>query len=122
MSKDEIIQTADALAGKKARLKKFSTEPTSDKEVKLPKDVKDALEEHFNVKLTMVRVHSGGNIRDVGKELKAKAFTIGQNVYVTKPGMAKDKQLLAHELTHVIQQSGGKMPKRAKPGTALISK
>ncbi len=122
MSKDEVKAKADALKGKKAKIKKYQTEPSGTKELKLPRDVKAGLEEQFGAKLSKVRVHIGGNIKDVGKELKAKVFTIGQNVYLTKSGDAKSNELLAHELTHVIQKSGGKMPKKSKPGTAFVTK
>ena len=122
MSKETVKAKAEALQGKKASVKKYQTEPADTKELKLPKDVREGLEEQFGAKLSKVRVHIGGNIKDVGKELKAKAFTIGQNVYFTKSGDAKNSELIAHELTHVIQQSGGKMPKKSKPGTAFVSK
>lgn len=122
MSKEDIVNLAKSLDGKKARVKKYQTAPLGEKEIKLPKDVKDGLEAHFGAKLNKVRVHSGGNIREVGKELKVKVFTIAETVYVSKPGDAKNSELLAHELTHVIQQSGGRMPKRSKPGTAFVTK
>jgi len=122
MSVEDVKQTAEALKGKKAKIKRYKTEPADTKATKLPKDVQKALEEHFGTRLTKVRVHTGGNIKDVCKELKAQAFTIAQDIYFKTPAAAKDKKLLAHELTHVIQQSQGKMPKKAKPGTALIAK
>ncbi len=122
MSIDVIKQVAENLAKKKSKIKKLKTEPADTTDKKLHKDVRDALEEHFGISLTKVRVHTGGNLRDVCKELKTKAFTIGENIYFAKPAQAKDNELVAHELTHVIQRSAGKMPKKAKPGTALVSK
>ena len=89
MSKDVVKAKAEALKGKKAKVKKYKTEPADTKELKLPKPVRQGLEEHFSgAKLSKVRVHVGGNIKDVAKELKAKAFTIGQNIYVAKSGDA----------------------------------
>ena len=120
MSKDSVIAKAQALEGKKARLKPCDEAPSGTKVKKLPKDVIDGLEEHFNVKLNKVRVHTGGNIAEIGRKLKAKAFTIDQNIYLVKSGDVKNSELLAHELTHVIQQSGGKLKKKTKPGKALI--
>ncbi len=122
MSIDEVKQVAESLSGKKAKVKKYTTEPAGTKSVKLPKDVLKGLEEVFGTKLAKVRVHTGGNIKDICKELKAKAFTIGEDIYFLKPAAAKGNKLLAHELTHVIQQSQGRMPKKAKPGTALVCK
>ena len=122
MSTEDIKQVAESLAKKKAKVKKLKTEPANTSVKKLHKEVQKALEDHFGIKLTKVRVHTGGNLRDVCKELKAKAFTIGENIYSGKAGDAKGNKLIAHELTHVIQKSGGRMPKKAKPGTALVSK
>ncbi|UWQ74193.1 DUF4157 domain-containing protein [Leisingera sp. M658] len=62
-------------------------------------------------------MHVGGNAKDVCKELKAKTFTVGNNIYVMKSAFAKDTDLLAH----VLQKGKGKMPK-AKDGVALTSK
>lgn len=122
MSTQDIKQVAENLAKKKAKVKRLKTEPADTTDKKLHKEVRKALEEHFGIKLTKVRVHTGGNLKEVCKELKVKAFTIGENIYFAKPGEAKDNELVAHELTHVIQKSSGKMPKKAKPGTALVSK
>jgi uncharacterized protein DUF4157 len=122
MSIEEVKQIAESLSGKKAKVKKLKTEPADTKSKKLPKQVVKGLEEVFRAKLTKVRVHTGGNVKDVCKELKARAFTIGQDIYFKKPEDSKDHKKLAHELTHVIQQSQGRMPKKAKPGTALIAK
>ena len=122
MSKESVIAKAKSLQGKRAKLKKYATEPADTKEKKLPKDVKDGLEEHFGQKLSKVRVHTGGNIKEIARDLKAKAFTINQNIYFTKAGEAKNSELLAHELTHVIQQGGGKMKKKTREGMALVAK
>ena len=119
---EDVNQPAESLKGKKAKTKKLKTEPADTKAKKLPKDVLKGLEDHFGIKLAKVRVHTGGNIKDICKELKASAFTIAQDIYFKTPAAAKDNKLLAHELTNVLQQSQGKMPKKAKPGTALISK
>ena len=122
MSIDEVTQVAENLDGKKARLKKLKTEPADTTGKKLHKDVKKGLEAHFNTNLAKVQVHTGGNLKEVCKELKAKAFTVAGNIYFSKPADAKNTMLLAHELTHVINHSSGKMPKKTKPGMALISK
>lgn len=121
MKPEDVKKLAQDLNGKKARVKKFEALPKGTKPVKLPKGVMKGLEDHFKVKLTKVRLHVGGDAKDVCKKLKAKAFTHGFNVYLSKNGDAKNDRLLAHELTHVIQQGNGKWPK-PKPGKALTSK
>lgn len=121
MKAEDVKQLAASLAGKKARAKSCPALPTGTKELKLPKDVKKGLEDHFGANLTKVRLHVGGNARDICKDLKAKAFTHGNDIYLAKPGDAKNQELLAHELTHVIQQGGGRMPK-PRDGKALVTK
>jgi len=118
----EIKSTAEALKGKKAKVKPLKTEPTGTQGKKLDGKVKKALEEHFSkAKLNKVQVHTGGNAKDVAKELKAKAFTIGSDIYFAKPADAKNPKMIAHEMAHVIQQGNGKLPKSQK-GKALTSK
>lgn len=122
MPDDEIKKITTQLKGKKAKVKSLDSKPEGTKAIKLPKDVKNGLEEHFGAKLTKVRVHFGGNAPQMCKELKARAFTMGNDIYVSKPGFAKDSHLLAHELTHVIQQAGGKKMPKAQEGKALTTK
>ena len=120
-SPEEIAAMVEATGGKKAKRKALKKAPEGTKEKKLPKDVRDGLEKHFGAKLAKVRVHTGGNAKEICKELKAKAFTMGPNVYFMRPGDAKKPEMLVHELAHVLQQSRGKVPK-PKEGQALIAK
>ena len=122
MGKDNVIQKAKSLVGKKAKLKNCNKVPTGTEEKKLHKDVKAGLEEHFSANLSKVRVHTGGNIKEICRELKAKAFTVDQNVYFMKSGDAKNPELVAHELTHVLNLYGGKIKKKSKQGKALVAK
>jgi hypothetical protein len=121
ISPQDITAQAEALRGKKARRKKLLTEPEGTKGKKLPSDVRKGLEAHFGSKLSKVQVHFGGNIKDLCKELKSKAFTIGNDVYFAKGADTKNPERLVHELTHVLQQGGGRMPK-PKDGLAYVSK
>jgi hypothetical protein len=121
MPEDKLKKVLEGVDGKKAREKAIEAAPEGTKGKALNKDVKAALEEQFGANLSKVRVHVGGNAPDIAKELGAKAFTIGNDIYFAKPGDANDRELLAHELAHVIQQGGGRMPKE-KDGKALTSK
>lgn len=55
-----------------------------------------------------VRVHINGAADELSRSIQAKAFTTGHDVFFRKgeyaPGTRAGKELLAHELTHVVQQ------------------
>ena len=65
-----------------------------------------------------VRVHEGPTAARAAATVGARAFTIGRDIVMGggQPGLATDagKRLLAHELTHVVQQ--GHAPRRAEEG------
>jgi len=122
MANDKIKKLIEKLKGKKAKVKAIKTEPEGTKSVKLYADVVEPVETVTGGDVKKVRIHSGGNTPEICKELGAKAFTQGPNIYFAKPSDAKNKELIAHELTHVIQQNGGrKMPKEQK-GKVYVSK
>jgi hypothetical protein len=58
-----------------------------------------------------VRVHTGREADDLNQQLKAKAFTTGQDIFFRDgaydPHSSGGQELIAHELTHVVQQSSG---------------
>ena len=60
-----------------------------------------------------VRVHSGEQSDQLNQQLGAKAFTTGQDVFFRsgayQPSASEGQQLLAHELTHVVQQGAGRV-------------
>jgi hypothetical protein len=65
-----------------------------------------------------VNVHTDNEADELSRGLGAKAFTTGSDIFFQSgeynPGSSEGQQLLAHELTHVVQQggsgpSGGKM-------------
>lgn len=60
-----------------------------------------------------VRVHTGPESHALNESLSAKAFTTGQDIFFREgaydPGSSGGQELLAHELTHVVQQSSGRV-------------
>lgn len=120
MPKD-VKEVAKKLKGKKAKVKKLDTALSGTKAVKLPKPLAKALEEELGAKLNKVRVHTGGNAAELCKQIGSRAFTHGNDIAFAKSGHAKDNALLAHELTHVVQQGGGRVPK-AQKGKVLVTK
>jgi outer membrane protein OmpA-like peptidoglycan-associated protein len=76
----------------------------------LPFATKNFMEERFNQDFSGVHIHTGNYARDLSNELSAQAFTIGNDIYFNagkfSPDTTDGKHLLAHELTHVVQQGG----------------
>jgi hypothetical protein len=58
-----------------------------------------------------VRVHNSPEADNLNQQLSAKAFTTGQDIFFKQgeynPGSSSGQELIAHELTHVVQQSSG---------------
>jgi hypothetical protein len=77
----------------------------------LPDDVRAFMEPRFGVDFSRVRIHDGSEAIQMNKELNAQAFTHGQNIYFNagryNPNSQAGRLLLAHELTHTLQQNGG---------------
>lgn len=118
----EILAKVKAkVKNKKAKVKSLSEEPTGTKSKKLDSKMAAALKEEFGANFSQVKIHTGGNAAELAKSLNAQAFTIGQDIYFAKPAGANDLGLIAHELTHVVQQGGGKI-KPPQKGKALTSK
>jgi hypothetical protein len=77
----------------------------------LPDATRTQMEGSFGADLSQVRIHDNPNAAAMNKSLHAQAFTHGNDVFFS-PGKyntgSKDGQhLLAHELTHVLQQNPG---------------
>ena len=55
-----------------------------------------------------VRIHTGQESDSLNRSLSARAFTTGSDIFFRSgeynPGSTQGQQLLAHELTHVVQQ------------------
>lgn len=69
------------------------------------------MEGHLGVDLSAVRVHTDSNADALSRSVQAEAFTTGTDVFFKSgnysPGSTDGRRLLAHELTHVVQQSTG---------------
>ena len=69
------------------------------------------MESHLGVDLSGVRVHTGSEADKLSRSVQAEAFTTGSDIFFRsgryQPGSSDGRRLLAHELTHVVQQSSG---------------
>lgn len=66
--------------------------------------------QRFGYDFSRVRVHVGATAEQSAREVNAHAYTVGHNLVFGAgqfaPGSRVGRHLLAHELTHVVQQSG----------------
>ncbi len=77
----------------------------------MPESLRAHFETRFGHDFSGVRLHTGSQAAEAAQKINAKAFTVGREVAFAAgqyaPGTEAGKRLLAHELTHVIQQNGG---------------
>lgn len=77
----------------------------------LPEQLRAEMESQFNHDFSSVSIHTGGTADALCKQLSARAFTVGSDIFFAAGEYAPDsqegKRLLAHELTHVVQQGRG---------------
>ena len=75
--------------------------------------VREPMEQAFGADFSNVRVHTDSEADALNQQLSARAFTTGQDVFFSEgkysPGSDSGRGLIAHELTHVVQQSTGKV-------------
>ncbi len=76
----------------------------------LPESTRAFFEPRFGYDFSQMRVHTNRNAVQINRELNAQAFTHGRDIYFGtgryNTGTSSGKRLLAHELTHVVQQEG----------------
>jgi len=76
----------------------------------LPTNVRSDMEARFGANFEQVRIHTGSEAAQLSETLHAQAFTHGNDIFFNAGksnfDTTEDKRLLAHELTHVIQQMG----------------
>lgn len=77
----------------------------------LDEETRTFMERRFGHDFSHVRVHADSRAGFSTRAVNALAYTVGHNIVFQpdfyKPESAEGKRLLAHELTHVLQQGGG---------------
>ncbi|HWB25764.1 MAG TPA: DUF4157 domain-containing protein [Chitinophagaceae bacterium] len=81
------------------------------KGVQLTQEERHFFEPRFGVDFSNVRLHAGSDANQSAKSIDALAYTQGNNIVFGlnqyNTGSNQGKRLLAHELTHVVQQGSG---------------
>ena len=65
---------------------------------------RSTMERSFGTSFADVRVHTDAESDTLNRSVSAKAFTTGNDIFFRKDTSPGDHGLLAHELTHVVQQ------------------
>ena len=77
----------------------------------LEESVRASMEPGFSHDFSDVKVHTDSQADRISRQLEAEAFTTGKDIFFREgnfqPDSESGKKLLAHELTHVVQQNGG---------------
>ncbi|MBW4423103.1 MAG: DUF4157 domain-containing protein [Nostoc desertorum CM1-VF14] len=76
----------------------------------LPDHVRSSMENAFGADFSDVKIHADTHADQLNRSIQARAFTTGQDVFFRQGefalGSKRGQELLAHELTHVVQQNG----------------
>lgn len=85
----------------------------------LSESVRTFFEPRFHRDLSQVRIHTGAQAAESARVMNARAYTVGQHVAFGageySPNTSAGRKLIAHELTHVIQQQGLPRWQQAQP-------
>jgi hypothetical protein len=83
------------------------------------------MESAFGADFSSVRVHTDSRADGLSQSISARAFATGRDVFFRQgeynPGTSAGRELLAHELTHVVQQNGDGVQRKmtvSEPGDA----
>jgi len=84
---------------------------------------REFFESRFGADFSAVRLHTNANAAQTASDIHARAFTVGKDIALDAgqyaPETSEGKKLLAHELTHVVQQ-GKKSNKELQRQQAVI--
>jgi hypothetical protein len=77
----------------------------------LVESIRAPMEQAFGADFSGVKVHTDERSNQLNQSIQARAFTTGHDIFFRQgeynPGSRSGQELIAHELTHVLQQNGG---------------
>lgn len=84
----------------------------------LAESVRVPMEQAFGADFSGVKVHADARSDQLNRSIQAKAFTTGQDMFFRQgeysPSSRSGQELIAHELTHVVQQQGNRVVSEEK--------
>lgn len=91
----------------------------------LDRDTRGFMESRLGADFSDVRVHTDGKATESARSVQAYAYTVGNDVVFQSdkysPESESGQRMLAHELTHVVQQRSGPVDGTPAPGGIQIS-
>ncbi|MEP6561839.1 MAG: DUF4157 domain-containing protein, partial [Nakamurella sp.] len=91
----------------------------------LAPDVRAEMQGRLGHDFDHVRVHNDSQAHESARSVNAHAYTVGSNVVFQRdkydPSSAEGKTMLAHELTHVVQQRSGPVDGSSARGGIKVS-
>jgi len=125
----EADQVADHLTGHPTPAgswsKSGSTLSAGGRNERLPQHLRQHYESRLGWDLSRVRLHVGQGAGDAARAMHSRAFTVGQDIVFGDSQYAPDtpggQRLLAHELTHVVQQNSAGAHRTGRGGGPSIS-
>jgi len=78
----------------------------------LDNTTKQFMEPKFGHDFSSVKIHDDSKSNELARAVNARAFTKGNDVFLGKNESSSDKSLIAHELTHVMQQNGNNIQRK----------
>jgi NADPH:quinone reductase-like Zn-dependent oxidoreductase len=83
------------------------------------------METRFGTDFSQVRVHTDGAAHESARSVGAHAYTVGHDVVFQRdrydPASPEGRTMIAHELTHVVQQRSGPVEGTEAPGGIRVS-
>jgi hypothetical protein len=111
---------ADLVAQSRSPVLDVIAQPGRPLEPAVQRDMEHALGHDFST----VRVHTDAQASESARSVEAAAYTVGENIVLghgTTISGGSGRELLAHELTHVVQQRQGPVDGTPAPGGIRIS-
>ncbi|MBD1837207.1 DUF4157 domain-containing protein, partial [Coleofasciculus sp. FACHB-501] len=91
----------------------------------LAQSIREPMEQAFGADFSGVKIHTDAQSNQLNRSIQAKAFTTGQDIFFRagayEPGSRGGQELIAHELTHVVQQNGSAVQRSLQPITPTVT-
>lgn len=107
--KKKLLRKSDSFTPSETSLKESDLQKARGSGSPLPKNIRKEMESSFGADFSKVNIHTGSKASEISTAIGAHAFTHGNDIFFNEgkynTGTGSGKKLLAHELTHVIQQN-----------------